>query len=96
MGIEKTYISKATNISIFIVGTIFSILNNIRKYTSKEFPLWVHHITEQSFCHVKSQPNLQETILIISIIAVSFIMEIYIGIKIRNLPWRKLKTVTIG
>ena len=100
MEIEDSYISRTTNIIIFIIGTILTTFNNIwNYYTSRNFPSWINYITGQSCEPIKTGHNFQGTITILtvfSIITLSLIMEIYIGVKIRNLPWRKLKTVTIG
>ena len=73
----------------------FEIPINIRKYRKNNYKNYVYFLTSEPY-KKQSQFFYGEFIFLIVLILTSFISEMYVGLKVKKLPFCQLKSVTIG
>ena len=95
--IDKRILSRAVLIIAFIIWMIIDVPNNYWKFKNQKFTEYVQFLS--STLKLSNNPgkmHVHEIVWISLLIVSSLANELYIGIKVKLLPWNKLKTVTIG
>ncbi len=95
MEIDKIILSRSIFICSFIFWIIVDVPNNYWKFKNQKLTEYVMLLSSTR----SNNPGKMQVhdIVLISLLTVSSLAnELYIGIKVKMLPWTKLKTVTIG
>ena len=76
----------------------FAIPNNIYRYNNQTLPSYVYFLSSGTR-NCTGLPNpiaKHDVVLVMVFVIASFLIEMYIGLKVKKLPWSRLKSVTIG
>ncbi len=98
LDVEKNIFSWTVFGVTFLFFLSFAIPNNIYRYNNQKLPSYVHFLSSGTRkCTGLSNPIAKhDVVLVMLFVIVSFLIEMYIGLKVKKLPWSRLKSVTIG
>ena len=97
MEMDQRKMSRMITATVFIFWLAVGIFLFYSKYISEEHDGYTILLISNISCkQVKLEKITPPTFIVIVLLSLTFSLECYIALKVKKLPWFKLKSVTIG
>ena len=97
MEMDQRKMSRVITTTVFLFWVVVGILLCYRKYTSEDHLGYTSFLISNISCKkIKFEYVALPPLIIIVFLSSSFLLECYLAIKIKRLPWFSLKSVTVG
>ncbi len=96
MEMDQRKMSRVITATVFLFWLVVGILLCYMKYNSEDHEGYTIFLISNISCKKVRLGYISPSLTIIVFLSSSFLLECYLAIKVKKLPWFSLKSVTIG